>query len=60
LFINLTPFTLPRRAYPLSESSLRPLLDKERGIGYVREAKPLFDFLYSGAVIREFRGATPL
>jgi len=24
----------------------------ERGIGYIREAKPLFDSLYSGTVIK--------
>jgi hypothetical protein len=33
-----------------------PLLIKERGNGYVREASPLFDSPYSGVVIRSFRG----
>jgi len=39
LFIDLTPFTLPRRAYP-------PLLPKERGERFKRGASPL-SYLHS-------------
>jgi len=35
-----------------------PLLEKERGNCYVREVKPLFDFLYLRITIGSFRGAT--